>query len=203
MLIAIDGDTASGKGTLAKRLAAHFSLFHLDTGLLYRAVGKAVLDGAEDPAAAAQELDLAAIDEASLRNDAVAGAASKAAAIPEVRAALLDQQRSLATDWPEGFDGAVLDGRDIGTVIFPDARHKFYITASDEVRAERRLAELQNRGQSATYETVLQDLRNRDDRDRNRAAAPMKIADDAYVIDTGRMTADEVFGAAVQFILRT
>ena len=187
MIIAIDGTAASGKGSLAKRLAAALGLAHLDTGLLYRAVGMKVARAGGDPAdpalsvAAARSLtdaDRAADD---LRSDRAARAAS---ALPGVRAALIAFQR----DFAHRPGGAVLDGRDIGTVICPDADAKFFVTASAEERAARRHRELIARGETVSLDSVLADLRARDDRDRNRAAAPLKPADDAVTIDTTGIT---------------
>lgn len=193
--VAIDGPAASGKGTLSKRIAAHFGFAHLDTGLLYRAVGAKVLAG-QDAVVAAEGLDPADLESDLLRTPQVAQAASTAAAIPDVRAALIAFQRSFAAR--EG--GAVLDGRDIGTVICPDADAKLFITASDKVRAERRFLELQAKGADVTREGVLEDLRARDRRDSERAIAPMAKAADALLLDTSAMTIDEAFTAARQFV---
>ncbi|MFI4985842.1 MAG: (d)CMP kinase [Alphaproteobacteria bacterium] len=212
MIIAVDGPAASGKGTLARRLAQHFDLAHLDTGLLYRAVGLAVLRAGADPAdpaaaeAAAQAfdlvaLDLAALDEAVLRGDEVGNAASTVAAIPGVRAALWALQRGFAHAPPGGKRGAVLDGRDIGTVICPDAGVKLFVTASLEVRAERRHKELLARGLDSIYARVLADLRARDARDAARSAAPLKPAADAIVLDTSTLDADEAFKATVDYVV--
>ena len=202
MLIAVDGPAASGKGTLARRLAEHYRLAYLDTGLLYRAVGMAVIKAGgdpEDPAAAeaaARALDPAGLDDPRLRSDQAAVAASKVAAIPGVRAALLDSQRAFAACLP----GAVLDGRDIGTVICPDAPFKLFITASLEKRAERRLKELRSRGIDIIQERILQDMRERDARDSQRSVAPLAAAPDAFVLDTSELDADAAFTAALEFI---
>ncbi|ETX13993.1 cytidylate kinase [Roseivivax halodurans JCM 10272] len=191
--IAIDGPAASGKGTIAKRVAAHYGFGHLDTGLLYRAVGRRMLDGAE-PIAAARALEAADLGDAAALRSAEAGqAASKVAAIPEVRAALLDFQRAFA----RRSGGAVLDGRDIGTVICPDAEAKIFVTASAEVRAERRFRELVAGGAETRFEDVLQDIRDRDERDMGRADAPLRPADDATEIDTSRLDIETAVAAAI------
>src|ERR1700724_1197948 len=186
MIIAIDGPAASGKGTLGKHLAAHFGLRHLDTGLLYRAVAKALLDhGAplDDrvrASAAARALDPARFDEEALKSHEVGEAASIVSAIPEVRAALVDYQRTFATRPP----GAVLDGRDIGTVIAPDADVKIFVIASAEERARRRASELRAQGFAINEGSILADIRRRDERDRTREVAPLKPASDAHLLDT-------------------
>ncbi len=204
MIIAIDGPAASGKGTLAKRIAAHFGLHHLDTGLLYRAVARdvqrlgAALDDAERAAAAARALDPAELDDPDLRKPGAGEAASIVARIPQVRAALLEFQRSFARRPP----GAVLDGRDIGTAVCPDADVKIYVTATPEVRAERRYLEMQGRGEAATYEGVLADIRRRDQRDASRDTAPMRSADDAFLLDTSNLDIEAAFDTAVGVILR-
>ena len=209
MIIAVDGSAASGKGTLAKRLALHFDLAHLDTGSLYRALGLHLLrlgvttENAEENkvAAAVASLDLGLADSTEIRTDAVAGMASVIAAMPAVRSAFTTLQRDFATDPPHG-GGAVLDGRDIGSVILPDADFKFFIDADLEVRADRRTRELQAKGQSVMFRDVLEDMRDRDRRDRERTTAPLKAADDAFVIDTSTMDADRVFTLAVDHIAR-
>ena len=209
MIIAVDGSAASGKGTLAKRLALHFDLAHLDTGSLYRALGLHLLrsgvtaENAEENkvAAAVASLDLGLADSLEIRTDAVAGMASVIAAMPAVRSAFTTLQRDFATDPPHG-GGAVLDGRDIGSVILPDADFKFFIDADLEVRADRRTRELQAKGQSVMFRDVLEDMRDRDRRDRERTTAPLKAADDAFVIDTSTMDADRVFTLAVGHIAR-
>lgn len=195
LTIAVDGPAASGKGTISKAVAAHFGFAHLDTGLLYRAVGAQMLLGRE-PLEAAQSLRSEDIDAEALRNSEVAQAASKVAAIPEVRQALLDFQRAFA----RRAGGAVLDGRDIGTVICPEAEVKLYVIASDEVRAERRYLELSGKGQDVTREGVLADLQARDKRDSERAAAPLKPAEDAVLLDTSELTIDVAVARAVSVI---
>jgi len=190
--VAIDGPAAAGKGTVSKAVAAHFGFAHLDTGLLYRAVGAKVLAGA-DAIDAALTLVVDDLDDASLRTSDVAQAASKVAVIAEVRAALLDFQRSFAAR----AGGAVLDGRDIGTVICPDAPVKLFVTASAEVRARRRFDELSGSGTTETYEDVLADVQARDARDMERAEAPLRPADKATVIDTSRLSIEEAVAAAV------
>ena len=209
MIIAVDGSAASGKGTLAKRLALHFDLAHLDTGSLYRALGLHLLrsgvtaENAEEnkAAAAVASLDLGFADTPEIRTDAVAGMASVIAAMPAVRSAFTTLQRDFATDPPHG-GGAVLDGRDIGSVILPDADFKFFIDADLEVRADRRTRELQAKGQSVMFRDVLEDMRDRDRRDRERTTAPLKATDDAFVIDSSTMDADRVFTLAVDHIAR-
>ena len=206
VVIAVDGAAASGKGTLSRRLARHFGYAHLDTGLLYRATGLALIragkSAADETAAikAAENLDPDALDDPALRGDAAAAAASAAAAVPGVRAALLDVQRRFAAAPPDGRPGAVLDGRDIGTVICPDADHKIFVEASLEVRAERRLKELRERGVDSIPSRVLHDMTERDARDRNRRVAPLVPAEDAYLLDTTRLDADAAFAAALEFI---
>jgi len=209
MIIAVDGSAASGKGTLAKRLALHFDLAHLDTGSLYRALGLHLLksgvtaENAEEnkAAAAVASLDLGLADSPEIRNDAVAGMASVIAAMPAVRSAFTTLQRDFATDPPHG-GGAVLDGRDIGSVILPDADFKFFIDADLEVRADRRTRELQAKGQSVMFRDVFEAMRDRDRRDRKRTTAPLRAADDAFVINTSTMDADRVFNLAVDHIAR-
>jgi cytidylate kinase len=195
--VAVDGPAASGKGTISRRVAAHFGFAHLDTGLLYRAVGRKVMDGAE-PVAAAQALVAEDLEAHDLRGAEVAQAASKVAAIPEVRAALTDFQVAFA----RRAGGAVLDGRDIGTVICPEAEVKLFVTASDEVRARRRFLELAERGDEVTEAGVLADLRARDARDSARETAPLRAAADAVVLDTSAMTIDEAVTAAIAVIDR-
>jgi cytidylate kinase len=190
--VAIDGPAASGKGTISRAVAAHFGFAHLDTGLLYRAVGRQVLAG-EEPVAAARGLMASDLEGNGLRDEAVGGAASKVAAIPEVREALVDFQRAFATR----AGGAVLDGRDIGTVICPEAQVKLYVVASDEVRAERRWRELTGKGLRVAKAEVLADLRERDLRDSARATAPLRPAEDAITLDTTTMSIEEAVAAAV------
>jgi cytidylate kinase len=215
MIIAIDGPAAAGKGTLARRLAAHFGLPYLDTGLLYRATGRRVLDAGGDPAdpahatAAARNLAAADTERADLRGPEADLAASSVASIPGVRAALLDFQRSFGAA-----HGAVLDGRDIGTVIFPNADVKLFVTASAEARGIRRWRELAARGVAADLDTVTAEIRTRDAADIARSAAPMVAAADAILIDTTELDADAAFatvlglistkcGAAQHFIAKT
>ncbi len=203
LVIAIDGPAAAGKGTLARRLAAHFSLPYLDTGLLYRAAGRRVLDGggdAADPttaAAAARAMQPADLRRGDLRGPDADQAASRVAAIPAVRAALLDFQRNFGAA-----SGAVLDGRDIGTVIFPDARVKLFVTASVAERGRRRWLELQGRGEAADQAVVTQEVRARDALDQARAAAPLRAAADAVTIDTTALDADGAFEQALAAIER-
>ena len=184
--VAIDGPAAAGKGTLSRELAAHFGFAHLDTGLLYRAVGARMLAG-QEPVAAAQGLTAEDLARDDLRSPAVAEAASKVAVIGDVRAALVDFQRAFA----RRIGGAVLDGRDIGTVICPEAEVKIYVTASDEVRAERRHLELIKRGEVTTRDEVMAELRRRDARDAARATAPLKPAGDAILVDTSQLSIDQ------------
>lgn len=206
MIIALDGPAASGKGTLAKRLASHFGFAHLDTGKLYRAVGLAVLQAGEDPEdAVAAERAATALAPSDLDNPALSGddaavAASKVAAIPAVRAALLAFQRRFAESPPGGAAGAVIDGRDIGTVVCPDAPAKLFVTAGLEIRAERRHKELLGRGETSIYARVLQDLTERDERDSNRAVSPLLAANDAIVLDTSTLGPDAAFAAALAYV---
>jgi cytidylate kinase len=198
MIIAVDGPAASGKGTIAKALARHYGLPHLDTGLLYRAVGMAVLRGGGDPSDEGEAFRACAFDEAlladaGLKSEAAGRAASIVSAHPSVRAALLERQRDFA--WQPG--GAVLDGRDIGTVIAPNADAKLFVTATPEVRAQRRFDELMRMGLSVTINHVLSDIRARDERDSGRGIAPLKQADDALLLDT---TALDVASAVAQAV---
>jgi cytidylate kinase len=208
IIIAIDGPAASGKGTLARRLARHFGFAHLDTGKLYRAVALAVLQTGGDPADpetaanAARNLDIANLADPRLLREDVSHASSVVAAIPAVRAALLELQRDFAHRPPAPANGAVLDGRDIGTVVCPDATVKLFIVASAESRAERRVKELRERGAAAIYEDVLQDMRERDARDSERRVAPLAAAPDAITIDTTSLDADQVFEQASKIIAR-
>ena len=191
--VAIDGPAAAGKGTIARAVAAQFALGHLDTGLLYRAVGRKTLDGTP-PEAAARELRESDLSpEAALRTADVAEAASRVASIPAVRAALVDFQRAFA----RRSGGAVLDGRDIGTVICPRAEVKLFVIASPEVRAARRYAELRAAGQDVTLDGIAADLARRDARDAERADAPMVAADDAVVLDTSELTIEEALAKAI------
>ena len=191
--VAIDGPAAAGKGTISRAVAQEFGFAYLDTGLLYRATGRRVLNG-EEPVAAAQALIADDMQGVDLRSAEVAQAASRIAAIPAVRDALVDFQRAFA----RRPGGAVLDGRDIGTVICPDAEVKLYVTASDEVRAERRYKELLASGGDTTLQTVLADVRARDARDAGRAAAPMKPAPDAVVLDTSALSIDQAVALALE-----
>lgn len=206
MIIAIDGPAAAGKGTLARRIAAAFDFAYMDTGSLYRATAKKVLDQAIDPEDAqgctVVALNLTPEDLVvdGLRTEEVGQAASVVSVIPDVRAALLRFQRDVAANPPDGKAGAVLDGRDVGTVVCPDADVKFFITASAEVRAERRFKELREAGDDAIYARVLEEMRERDERDTNRAVAPLKPAEDATVIDTSGLDADQVFEQARQIV---
>jgi CMP/dCMP kinase len=207
MIIAIDGPAAAGKGTLARRLAQHFRLAHLDTGTLYRAVGLKVLRNQQDPkdkdiaARAASALSSADLEGDALRGEDVAIAASHVAAHPEVRAALLEFQRNFAKNPPGDVKGAVLDGRDIGTVICPEPDViKIFVVASLEKRAQRRVRELQARGDSPIYARVLQDMKDRDIRDASRGVAALKAAPDAFKLDTSNLDADHAFAKALDFI---
>jgi CMP/dCMP kinase len=207
-VIAIDGPAASGKGTLARRLADHFGFAHLDTGALYRATALLILDragDASDPAAAeaaACQLDLKMLSDPWLREQAVAAAASMVATIPAVRNRLLDLQRDFAAHPPPPAKGAILDGRDIGSVVCPLADAKLFLTANAAVRARRRLAELRQQGTAAIYESVLQEMKERDARDSERHAAPLIAPPDAIVIDTTAFDADVVFKRACDLIQR-
>ena len=193
--IAIDGPAAAGKGTLAKALAQHFGFAYLDTGLLYRATARKVLDGL-DPVAAAKALSPHDFTRDGLRTAKVGQGASKIAAMPKVRAALIDFQQKFARQ--QG--GAVLDGRDIGTVICPQAEIKLFVTASDEVRAARRFAEISQKNETATLALVLEDLRQRDQRDRDRATAPMIQAQDSILLDTSDLDASQALAKAIAIV---
>ncbi len=201
MIIAVDGPTASGKGTIAKALAAHFGLPHLDTGLLYRAVGRQVLLDGGDPddagdALAATGFPDTLLGDPALRDEQTGGLASRVSVHPAVRQALFDRQRSFATR----DTGAVLDGRDIGTVIAPEAQAKLFVTASVEARAQRRFLEMRERGAGVNLLEIQDDLRRRDERDRNRAVAPLVPAPDAMVIDTSDLDKDEAVAAAIEAV---
>ncbi len=206
VVIAIDGPAASGKGTLGRRIAAHFGYAHLDSGLLYRAVGWRMLRAGldiEDAAAAeraARDIGPQDLEADELREDRIANAATVVAAHPGVRRALVGFQHGFAEAPPGGAPGAVIDGRDIGTVICPGADAKIFVDAPVQVRARRRLKELQARGVESIYSRVLRDMKERDARDRNRAVAPLVPADDAYVLDTTVLDADAAFDLAVTFI---
>ena len=202
LVIAIDGPAASGKGTLARRLAEYFNLPHLDTGLLYRATACALLDEGlplddeEAATAAARGLSLTDFDDARLRSREMGEAASVVAALPQVRAELVDLQRRFAARE----EGAVLDGRDIGTVICPGARVKIFVTATPETRAQRRALELARRGEEVDYPTILADVKRRDERDSARAVAPLKPAADAMTLDTSDLDIEAAFRAAVAIV---
>lgn len=209
VVIAVDGPVAAGKGTLARRLADKYGYAYLDTGSLYRAVGSRVLRAGGDPADAdfaarmaesLEESDLAATD---LRSEAVGLAASKVAVVPGVRAALLDYQRRFALAPPGGRPGAVLDGRDIGTVVCPDAAVKLFVTARDEIRADRRHKELMDKGENVTFERVLADLRQRDEQDRSRSTAPLRPAEDAHLLDTSDLAIEAAVTAAADIVSAT
>ena len=205
MIIAVDGPAAAGKGTLARRIAQHYRLDHLDTGRLYRATALEALLAGGDPAdptiaeAAAQRVRPEHLGDPELNEERVARASSVVAANPGVRAALLAFQRDFAHR-PAGGRGAVLDGRDIGTVVMPDADAKIFVTASPETRAARRFKELRAAGAEAIYERVLQDMKDRDARDSGRKAAPLRPADDAFVLDTTALGAEAAFAAAIAYI---
>jgi cytidylate kinase len=202
MIIAIDGPAASGKGTLGKRLAAHYGLRHLDTGLIYRAVARAVLRAGrlasdrQAAIAAARSLDASGFDEPALKSQEVGQAASLVSAVPEVRESLLAFQRAFAATPP----GAVLDGRDIGTVICPDADAKIFVTAAPEVRAKRRAGEFRAAGRPVDEAAVLEDIRRRDERDMNRTAAPLRQAEDAVLLDTSALDIDAAVRAAIDIV---
>lgn len=208
VVIAVDGPAASGKGTLARRIAAELEYAYLDTGLLYRAVGLALLRAGQDPAdtdaaaMAAQSFDAASADlsDPALRDEETGQAAGIVAANPAVRDALIDVQRRFAAKPPGSAKGAVLDGRDIGTVICPDADVKLFIDADIEERARRRVKELQDRGDPSIHSRVLQEMKERDERDRTRAVAPLAPAADASVVDTTNLNADAAFALAMSFI---
>ncbi|MCG8690013.1 MAG: (d)CMP kinase [Minwuiales bacterium] len=206
MIVAVDGPVAAGKGTLARRLAAHFGFAYLDTGSLYRATARKVLRTGGDPhdveaaVAAARSLTPEDLADPALRDEAVGEASSVVAVMPAVRDALLGYQRRFATEPPDDAPGAVLDGRDIGTVVCPDAAVKFFVSADVEVRARRRFEELRNRGISVDYEAVLADLRRRDERDSARATAPLKPAPDAHLLDSTNLDIEAAFRAAKDIV---
>ena len=201
MIIAVDGPTASGKGTIARALAEHFGLPHLDTGLLYRAVGRQVQKSGGNPdnlgdALAATAFPESVLDDPDLRSEEIGGWASRVSVHPAVRQMLFERQRTFATQ-P---GGAVLDGRDIGTVIAPDADVKLFVTASVEARAQRRHAEMQARGEKSTLAEIEEDLRRRDERDRTRSEAPLVAAADAFVLDTSALDRDAAIAAAIEAV---
>ncbi len=205
-VIAMEGRGASGKGTLTRRLADHYNRARLDPGLFYGAVGLKVLEDGGDPTdtatavGAAETLVFDDLQTTGLRAETAAAAASKVAAIPAVRQVLLVFQRDFAARPPAGKNGVVLDGRDIGTVVCPDAPHKIFLTASAEVRAERRLIELQQAGGEAIRSRILRDMKDRDTRDSSRSVAPLEPAKDAFVLDTSELDADAAFAAALDYI---
>ena len=206
IVIAVDGTAASGKGTLAKRLAAHFGFAHLDSGALYRLTALAVLDAKGDPAneadalRGAQTMDFNRAGDPAIRTDTVGKAASQVAAIPAVRAALLDFQKNFLSNPPGGSPGAVMDGRDIGTVICPTATAKLYVDAALEIRARRRWAELKDMGIRRAEHDVVAELGARDEADRNRPVSPLKRADDADLLDTSDLGIDAAFAAALALV---
>lgn len=206
MIIAIDGPAAAGKGTLARRLAKEFDFAYLDTGALYRAVGLTLLKKGIDPADsdaaadASANLDLSLMEAPDLRAEATGGAASKVAAMPEVRSNLLEFQKNFASNPPGAKKGAVLDGRDIGTVVCPDADLKLFVTASAEIRAERRRKEMEQRGEAADFDAILADVKARDERDMGRKDAPLRPAEDALLLDTSNLDIDAVFLRAVSLV---
>ena len=207
MVIAIDGPAAAGKGTLAGRLAASLGLAHLDTGLLYRATAARLMRGKSNAiseqaaTAAARSLSADDLGGSQLRGEKLAGLASLIATHDSVRSALIDFQRDFAASPPGGAKGAVLDGRDIGSVILPDADIKIFVTASAEVRAERRYQELRGRGVHSIRSVILREMQERDERDRRREVAPMVPAGDAFLLDTTNMDADAAFEAAYEFVM--
>lgn len=203
-IIAIDGPAAAGKGTLSRNIAAHYTYAHMDTGALYRAVGLTMLETDATAEAAAQAFAANfhpdQLTNPDLRTNEVAQAASKVAAIPAIRATLLQLQKDFAANPGDQYNGAVLDGRDIGTIIAPDATAKLFITARIDTRAKRRTKELHSKGIDATYAAVLKDMRERDTRDEQRNAAPLKPAQDAYILDTSDLNEAQVFEKALSFI---
>jgi len=205
-VIAIDGPAAAGKGTLARKLSSHYGFAYLDTGSLYRTVGQAVRDQGLDPSnaeaalKAAQTLDVSKIDERAIRTREAGEAASVVAVMQPVRDAILQFQRDFASNPPGGLAGAVLDGRDIGTVVCPQADVKIYVTASPEIRAHRRWLELKTSGSDVSEAQVLEDTRERDRRDSGRATSPMRPAEDAHLLDTTNLSIEAAFGEAVRII---
>ncbi len=209
LIVAIDGPAASGKGTLARRLAEILNLRYLDTGSLYRATGLSVLRAEGDPTneeeavKASENLDLSIFSAEDLRSEEAGMAASHVAFLPSVRAVLLEFQRSVAARPGDQFAGAILDGRDIGTVVCPDADAKIFVTADLEVRIKRRLQELKDRGEPVIESRVREDMTARDQRDRDRSVSPLKKAEDAWELDTSKMNADEALAAALSHIRGT
>jgi cytidylate kinase len=205
-VVAVDGPVAAGKGTLARRLAAHFGYAYLDTGSLYRATALRLLRSGSTPDDSAAAVKAAEgvtgdeLDDPALRSEAVGEAASRVAAMPEVRAALLDFQRRFASQPPGGAPGAVLDGRDVGTVVCPGADAKLFVTANVKARAHRRYVELRSRGETIDEATVLADLEARDARDSSRSVAPLRPADDAHLLDTSNLDIDSAFQAAIALL---
>jgi len=207
-VIAIDGPAASGKGTLSRKLASALNFAHMDTGALYRAVAFEVVMRNTEPLDAVQILQAKLktedpLNNPDLRRDEIGGKASEIAALQQVRDALIDVQKAFALMPADGYDGAILDGRDIGTMICPDAPLKLYITANDEIRAKRRLKELQLKGLDVTYITVLEEMRARDARDMGRETAPLKPAADAVIIDSSDLDADEMLEIAMNHVRQT
>ena len=205
MIIAVDGPAAAGKGTLSRMLAEHFDLARLDTGLIYRAVAMKILElegptNNENAAEIARSLKLNDLNKRGLRSEIVGSKASEIAVIREVRNILLNFQRNFAKNPPDGRSGAVLDGRDIGTVVYPDANFKLFITASIEVRTRRRYKELQERGDKAIRSAVRRDIINRDERDRMRSTSPLIPAEDAHILETSKLDANAVFKKALNLI---
>ncbi|MDJ0946974.1 MAG: (d)CMP kinase [Kiloniellales bacterium] len=206
MIIAVDGPSAAGKGTLARALAARLGFAHLDSGMIYRAVAAAIDLAEDDPGfaaaarRAAEALTPADLARPGLRDERISHLASRVAAIPEVRTALLAFQRNFAENPPAGAPGAVLDGRDIGTVVCPEADLKLFVTASTEERARRRHKELRERGEESIYARVLQDLQTRDARDSQRAVAPLRAAEDAIVLDTTELDSEAALAAAMDIV---
>lgn len=206
LLIAIDGTAGAGKGTLARRVAQFYNLAHLDTGLLYRALGQALLERNMDPSdpslalGIAHSLESLDLTHPALRDEEVGIAASHVATFSEVRKRLLAYQKSFARQIPEGKKGCVMDGRDIGRVVFPEALCKIYVTATSEVRAHRRFKELQEKGISSIYEHLLKDIEARDERDRTRKTSPLYPAEDAFILETSHITIEEVFHQACGYV---
>jgi cytidylate kinase len=205
-VIAVDGPAAAGKGTLARKLAAHYRFAYLDTGALYRAVGVAVIAAGKHPSdemaatEAAQKLNASEIDESAIRTAEAGEAASLVAVMQPVRDAILQFQRDFAANPPNGLNGAVLDGRDIGTVVCPAADVKLFVTASAEIRAHRRWLELKGSGSDVSEAQVLEDTKERDRRDSERATSPLKPAADAHLLDTSNLSIEAAFGEAVRII---